>query len=484
MTVHGSGSREGGGAPSGPTLRLAVAASMLLAAAVLVPSVLEAQLASAAAARAMVRTAPRVHVECELGVPCAQGVLRAEINWVDWMDEPDGAEVHVLVSGVNGGEDPAVQGYTLDFAGQGRFAHLSDELRFAAAPEDDPAAIQGGLSQTLRMGLMRYAVEAGLGQDMVLGFNPSVPLAELADPLGGTASAGPATVSTASVYDPWDFWTFRAGLSGNVDIQESRQNYRLNPSLSADRITEDWKLQFSASHNVNRETIELTNRTVRNDRDSWNLSALIVRSLGGHMSTGVDVEARNSVQNNQRSRITVAPGIEWNYYPYAESTRRQLLAHYAVGVQLSNYAEETIFGVTSETNPIHKIGIQYRQSEGWGNAGISADAFQYLHARGLYSVGLSGNLSFRVVRGLDLNLNASSSWIRNEIHIPAGDLSEEDVLLGRQALPTGYNYQFSVGLGYRWGSAFSNIVNARFPSASMGGGPPGGFGGPGGGGGR
>jgi len=485
MRVAGSDHRKGDVLPFGPAVKSSGGGICLALISLLVlPAILEAQLASTAAARSTVRVAPRVHLECEVAVPCAQSALRDGVTWVNWIEEPTGADVHVLVSGVNGGEESDVQQYTLDFAGQGSFAHLSDVLTFAAAPSEGATEVSAGISQAIRMGLMRYAVEAGLGSDLSLAFNPRFATLFESDAAETTRSVAP-TSSTAAVYDPWNYWTFRVGLSGNVDIQESRQNYRVNPSISADRVTEAWKLNLSASHNVNRETIELTNRTVRNDRDSWNLSALVVRSLGAHTSTGLDFEARNSIQNNQRARVTVAPGLEWNYYPYAESTRRQLIAHYAVGAQFSEYHEETIFGVTSQTTPMHKIGIQYRQSEGWGNAGVSVDGFHYLHETGLFSFGASGNLSLRVIRGLDLNLNASGSWIRDQIHIPAGDLSEEDILLGRRALPTGYNYQLSVGLGYRWGSSFSNIVNSRFPSVSGGGfgGGGGGFGGGGGGGG-
>jgi hypothetical protein len=127
-----------------------------------------------------------------------------------------------------------------------------------------------------------------------------------------------------------------------------------------------------------------------------------------------------------------------------------------------------------ETIPLHRFQIQYRAVEGWGNAGLSVEASQYLHESGLYSLGASGNLSFRVARGLEISLSASGEKIADQIHIPAGDISEEDILLGRQALPTGYSYQGSIGFNYRWGSSFASIVNTRFPSLSGGGGGGGG----------
>jgi hypothetical protein len=293
--------------------------------------------------------------------------------------------------------------------------------------------------------------------------------------------------ATQAPYDPWNYWVFRVGLSGNVDIEENRENTQWNPSFGADRVTENWKFNFNTNFNLrlDRRTIPATAnspaREINNDRNDWGVSLLLVRSISGHMSTGIDFGMENSIQNNQQSRVTVAPGIEWNYYPYSEQNRRQLIAHYAAGAQYNNYSEMTIFGAVQETIPLHKIGIQYRATEGWGNAGVSVNASQYLHEGGLYSLGASGNLSFRIVRGLDLNLNASADKIANQIYLPASELSDEDVLLGRAALPTGYQYQFSVGLNYRFGSNFSTIVNSRMQS--LGGGGGGGFGGgfPGGG---
>jgi len=443
------------------------------------PVALGAQIASGVSGSGA--AAPRVFLDCVEEVPCSQNHFRTEIAWVNWMNDREDANVHVLVT--RDGTAGEGSRYAFDFIGVDAFEAFSDRITYTAAPTNVELETLEGLTQALRLGLVRFAVESGLGTDFALAFTPrdgfEVPLEEV--------GASELTEGAGAVHDPWDFWTFRVGLSGNASIQESRSSNRINPSFGADRVTEAWKFNFSASANLNREKIELSNRTVRNDRDNWNSSLLLVRSLGPNFSTGAEVGAQNSIQNNQKARITVTPGIEWNYYPYVEASRRQLIAHYAAGVQYNDYREETLFGVERETVPLHKLGIQYRAVESWGNAGVSADASQYLHGSGLYSYGASGNLSLRVVRGLELSFSASAERIADQIYMPAGNLSEEDILLGRQSLPTGFSYQGSIGFTYRWGSGFANIVNTRFPSVSgggPGGGGGGGFGGGGGGGGR
>jgi hypothetical protein len=463
----------------------ALAACGLLAATFGFPVAGASQLTSAAAGASIPRVAPRVFLDCEAQVPCNQGLVGDEAGWAELVGTAQEADVLVTVRGTNPAEGNTGRRFILDFAGTGTMEGLSDQMTYAVPESATDGETGQGLAHLIAMGLVRYGVEAGLGNDMALDVSSRL-LASTAGTLTGPGSA--AEDPAAPAYDPWNYWVFRVGLSGNMDIQENRENVQISPNFGADRVTENWKFNFNVNFNLNRDrrTIPATStspaREINNDRNNWGISTLIVKSVGGHVSTGIDIGAQNSIQNNQQARITVAPGIEWNYYPYSEQNRRQLIAHYAVGAQYSNYADTTILGVVRETVPLHKVGVQYRASEDWGNAGVSLNASQYLHQGGLYSFGASGNLQFRIIRGLDLNLNASGGKIADQIYLSAAELDEEDVLLGRAALPTGYDFQFSVGLNYRWGSNFSTIVNSRMQS--IGGGGGGGFaGGPGGGGG-
>ncbi len=400
----------------------------------------------------------RVFLDCEGRIPCNRNHFRTEIQWVSWMNDRTDADVHLIITSesVGGGG----QRFNLDFMGRGAMESLSDALTYTSSGTDVMIETLDGLTQAMRVGLLRFAVEAGMGADFEVGFDRDLVLAEG----GGDAASGDVTGAT-TVYDPWNYWTFRVGVNGNMNLQESRSSHRFNPSFGADRVTETWKFNFNANLNFNRERIEFTDRVVRNDRDGWMVNTLLVRSVSSHVSTGASVGGSSSTQNNRTARVTVKPAVEWNLYPYAEANRRQLIAHYGAGVQYNRYEKETVFGALRESVPLHTLEIRYRAVEGWGNAGITLDASQYLHQSGLYSFGATGNLSFRVVRGLDLNLTASGEWIRDQIHVPAESLSEEDILLGRQALPTGHRYQASMGFSYRWGSSFSNVVNTRFPNS-------------------
>jgi hypothetical protein len=422
------------------------------------PTALEGQLRSAGISQGA-DSRLKVYLDCQDRRNCNSNHFQTEIRFVDWARDRTDADLHVIFtsSGAGGG---GIQ-YTLDFIGLREMDGRDDRLTYTSMGTDVQAEVMDGLTHAFQIGLLRYAVEAGQGGDFELAFRGNVVNGEE----GGDLGEGGGSASGA-VYDPWNYWTFRFGLSGNMDIQERRSERRINPSLSANRVTEAWKMDLTFWSNFRRQTIELSDgREVRNDTDSWRVGGLVVRSISDHISVGIDAGAGNSINQNRRARVNVRPAVEWNYYPYMEANRRQFIAHYAAGMEYSNYYEETIFGATVETLPQHRFAFQYRAREPWGNAGFGIESSQYLHDTSLYSYGVGGDISYRISRGLELNLSGDASRVNDQIHVAASNFSDEDILLGRVSLPTGYRYEASIGFNYRWGSTLTNVVNNRFPGS-------------------
>jgi hypothetical protein len=404
----------------------------------------------------------RVFYDCSGPITCNPDHLRTEIPWVSWATNREDADVHAISTR----EDLGGGGINifLSLQGLGAMSHLSDEMNFTTPGTDVMRVRIDGFTRMFKLALMRFALERGLGSEFDLLFTPREQL--LTDVSTALTSPGDQTSVAAQIDDPWNYWTFRVGLTGNLSSTQTRSSHRLNLNLGADRITADWKFTLASSGSVLREEIELSGgRIIQNDRDAWNVSTIIVRSVSPHLSTGFDVSGGKEQDNNREGQYAINPAVEWNYYPYDEASRRQLLVHYGAGFEHNNYEEQTIFGVMRETVPFHRFGVQYSAVETWGQATVNVDASQYLHASGLYNYGARGNLSFRVLRGLDLTLNATAQRIADQINISASELSDEEILLGREALPTSYSYQGSLGFNYRWGSSFANIVNARFPQS-------------------
>jgi hypothetical protein len=98
----------------------------------------------------------------------------------------------------------------------------------------------------------------------------------------------------------------------------------------------------------------------------------------------------------------------------------------------------------------------------WGTASASMEGSHYFHNFKRNRIRLSGELSLRLIKGLDFNIYGRYSRIRDQLSLPRGELSLEEVLLQQKQLATGYTYSISVGLSYTFGSLKSKIVNPRF----------------------
>jgi hypothetical protein len=110
---------------------------------------------------------------------------------------------------------------------------------------------------------------------------------------------------------------------------------------------------------------------------------------------------------------------------------------------------------------------------------VSLNGSQYLHDTSLWNASLFGDLSFRIWRGLNLSIRGRYSLVEDQLFIPKGELTDEEILLGQFARPTDYESSIRVGISYEFGSIFNNVVNNRFGSSGggggrRGGGPPGG----------
>ncbi|HZD04055.1 MAG TPA: hypothetical protein VE173_04030, partial [Longimicrobiales bacterium] len=150
------------------------------------------------------------------------------------------------------------------------------------------------------------------------------------------AAASPWTAEapcSAPLADPWDFWIFGVSLRGGGYHEDQSSNSRFGLGLSDDRTTEGWKLEVDGSANFSRSEFQLTDSTAYEDeRNTWSVSASAVRSLGDHRGLGAEMEGSNSVSPNRDLPVGLGTGIEWDDFPYAESTRRSLLAKYVVNV--------------------------------------------------------------------------------------------------------------------------------------------------------
>jgi hypothetical protein len=389
----------------------------------------------------------RVFLDCNY---CDMDFMRTEITWIDYMRDRADAHVHVLVTrqqtGGGGGE------YTLEFIGLREFVGRTDTLKYVSTVDDTQDLIRRGLARTVKIGLVPFVAQT-----------PQAKSLEITMPAAATTPATPQR-------DPWNFWSFTIGMNGET-FGESSQNFgSFRGNLTANRTTAAWKINTNVNGRYSENTFEYTiadslYKTVSITR-SYNLSTLIVKSLGPHLSVGGRVGASTSTFGNTSLTFSFTPAVEYNFFPYDQSTRRALTVQYGAGTRYADYRELTIFGEEEETRPIHTLALDYSTRQPWGSVNVGLDGSQYLHDRSKYNVGVSGNTNLRLFRGFSFNVSGGYTRVRDQLHIVGRDLTEEEILLRQRQVATAYNYFVFFGINYRFGSIFNSVVNPRLTTTS------------------
>ena len=429
---------------------LALSVSALITSLTVLASPASAQEASLQAAGA----APRVFFDCN-SRDCDRTYYRTEITWVTGVRDQRDAHVHVIMTsqttGAGGRE------YLLDFMGVGAYEGYEAESRYQSLPTDTERERLDGIALTLGLGFATFATESGFRDIVEVG---GLGLAA-GDPAAAAAQLG--LVSPDQVEDPWNLWVFRINASGNIDQESKQERRRLRTSFNVSRVTETWKLSFNANYNNNKQEFELTDSTFVDNRYDWGFRQRITYSVAEHFSVGVRSNMGRNTRNNQRLWGQVNPAVEYSFFPYEEATRRSLTAFYEIGPVYRDYFERTLLGKDEETRGEQALTLEFSQRQAWGNASVRVTGSAYLHDRTQNNVSLRGNLSFRITRGLDLNVGASYSRVRDQVFLAGGDLTDEERLLELQTQQTDFERSLRFGFSYQFGSIFNNVVNNRFP---------------------
>ncbi|HYJ78479.1 MAG TPA: hypothetical protein VEW03_02660 [Longimicrobiaceae bacterium] len=417
-------------------MRPSLFARCVLAAALSLPLRAVAQEAPPAQGEAV-----RVYLHCS-GFYCDMEYLQQEIAFVTHVRDRADADVHVLITVQATGGDG--REYTLAFLGQRRFAGATQTLRYLTEANQAEDRVRAGLANTLRLGLVRYAAESPQAAQLRVTY------------------AAPQQAAAAE-RDPWNRWTFRVDGNGFFNGEQSYSNRYLYGALSAARVTEAWKLRLSLSGSNDRTEFAIDSaQTIVNQQHSYGFNGLLARSLGPHLSAGIRASAASASYLNQDLSTYLTAAVEYDLYPYAQSTRRQLVVQYSVGPRTFDYEVETIFGRTSETLVRQSLLTALVLKQPWGSVDVELDGSSYLHDLGKNRLELGGGVELNLVRGLSLNVSGSFQRIRDQLYLPAGEATPEEILLRRRQLATDFQYYASLGLSYTFGSKFSSVVNPRF----------------------
>ena len=388
---------------------------------------------------------------------CDFNNIRQDVTFINYVRDRTDADVHVLVTSQNtasGGRE-----YTFEYIGLERFAGLSQRLTYASSGSDTEDERRRGVSRTFSLGLTPYLLRTSSADQFSLRY---------AAPAGAGASA-------QTEDDPWNFWIFRLGASTELNGEERQNSRRIRVNASANRTTERWKFSVSSNGDFNDSDFTLSDgRKVESSTESWDVTGSVTKSLGtDHWGALFRVQTRSSTQTNERHDTRASAGLEYDLFPYAESTRRSMVVQYSLGVARVSYFELTLFDKLAETLTDHRLAAILALRQPWGTSRMSAVYSAYLDDPSRYNIDLFADLDVRLFRGFGLNVEGSYSRVRNQLYLPAGAATDEEILLRLRRLGTGYRYRVLVGFNYQFGSIYNNVVNPRWTSNPGRGGPGG-----------
>jgi hypothetical protein len=390
------------------------------------------------------KSAVKVFLDCD---NCDLEYIKTEITFVNYVRDRLEAQVHILVTTQatgGGGRE-----YTLTFMGQNDFKDVSDVQKYFSSKTDTEDDVRRGLVKALKLGLMSFVARTPIARRIAVEYS-------LPD------QAGPGR-------DRWNSWVFSLAGSGYFSGEESYMNRMVDFSFSANRVTPGSKLRFGLSLDSSKTRYDVEDEVITGTRSSWDGSGLYVRSLGEHWSAGIFFEAESSLYGNIDLGLTAAPAVEYNFYPYSQSTRRQLRLLYKLALNPVKYREATVFDKTRETLIKESLAATLDLREKWGTVSVSATGSHYFHDFSKNRLDLFGVVNLRLYKGLSVFVLGGYSWIHDQLSLIGREPTFEEQLLRLRQLPMNSDYFVSFGFQFTFGSIFTNVINPRFGSSGGGG---------------
>jgi len=387
------------------------------------------------------KDAVKVFIDCQ---HCDMNYIREEIPYINYVRDVKEAEVYILETRQSTGSGG--DSYTYTFLGQHKFNGMADTLVYNASPDDTDDKTREGRTKMLKMGLMRYVAKTPLAGEVEIIHNEGL--------------------KTEEVTDRWNYWVFEIETEPDFEFEESLMEFSLDNAVQAVKITPDWKLEFNFDQRFNRTRYNYEDSINIRDRKSWSQENLIVKSLSDHWSAGAQFSFGSSSYRNQKFRFDFYPSVEYNIYPYSESTHKQFRMLYGLGFSYNNYLDSTIYDKLNENLFEQQLRFAFMIQEKWGEVNISLNASAYLHDLKKNMIELDGFIRIRIIKGLSFQVSGSIGRIHNQLSLVKGDLDEAEILLQLQELATEYRIDGRLGLVYTFGSIYNNVVNPRFGDSS------------------
>ena len=380
------------------------------------------------------------YLDCEA---CDFTFVRQKLPFVSFVRDPKLSEVHILVSISHTGS--GAHKYFLNFIGMNTFKGQNFDYELVTDPTYTEDDVRNGLLKFLKIGILNYYSKTELFKQLNIDVEEN-----------GNAKADDL------VSDRWNKWIFRLSSGGDFQKEESQNEVSIRSEVRAEKITTEWKTSLVASYEVNRENFFDDGKKIVNNQDETHVNAFYIKSLTQKWSTGIFGNYSSSSFLNINNSYNLDGGVEYNFFPWDESNRREFTLGYHAGFSAYDYREVTIYDKLKETRAFESLRLNLEMVEPWGSIEVSLEGRHFFHDFAKTRLIMGSDFSIRLTKQLSVYSEIYSQVIHDQLYLPKGDASLEDVLLKRRKLATTYEISGELGLRFTFGSIYSNVVNERF----------------------
>ena len=376
-----------------------------------------------------------------LSCNCDDSYIKQNTLLLDYVRDRTLSDIEVFVfdiSNASGGRN-----FTFEYKGKNDFQNKENKISTDITQNLTFNEAREVLLKTYKMGMVHFLQNTVFQNQVDVSFNDQM------------------DISQEMSFDQWENWVFEISGSFNFENEESINEEEYNVGFDIDRVTEMWRVR---SYFRQRRAVKFYSgdeEDYTSERNSTYFSGSLVKSISDHFSTGIFGTYQNDTFSNYKSFFNFSPALEYNFIPYNEVLTREITLAYKLGYNFYEYLEETLYGFLHQKMFNQSLTLNLRFREKWGSIYSYMVASQFLDQPDQNRLTLNNNINLRIVRGLSLRISGSFQLIRDQINLPKGEASIEDLLLRQRQISTNYQNRISMGLSYTFGSIFNNIVNTR-----------------------
>ena len=386
----------------------------------------------------------KLNVFLDCNYICDEDFLKREMPYINFMRNPTDSHVQIIIQSqksASGGSR-----LSLRFIGLNQFQSTENEYFVNLEPDASEEDSRQEILEMLKKGLFYYLLRSEEAKNFKLSYKKS------------------AILDTKDEIDNWRNWVFRINLNGWLNREKGYSNSNYYSSLSINKISEESKFLSNFRLNNSSTIYDYPDYKLKTETKNSSANFTYVKSLGAKFSAGAISNISRNTFSNYNYKFRFIPSVEYNVYPYDESTKHRLSMLYGVGIGFNDYIDSTIYLKTQDAFALQQIEFKYDNIQKWGNIGFNFYGYQILNPEdfGKYYLNIGTDFNWNVVKGLSVSLWAWATLNRAQISLVKGDISSEDILTRQRELESNYKFNMSFGLSYTFGSTKNNIVNSRF----------------------